>query len=287
VNPAEVHAPRNTMSLRALLHLLYERAGFNRWYPAMEGRRNQGVLHKYLCEAARGVRLKGVALDERLYVPEPFRTECKAEVGERRRRKLALLLSPEDAVQFKMAILIGEYNGSEATTFARRIVVKHMPDAPVYIENKAWERVERSYSAILQARDADVERKPHVMMAALIYAKCEHVYQADTLCMMLTTDQWIPLDGLHELPLIEALQREQRAFIKPLRFDAKGTTAFPSALLLDCGQAPMALHVLSKFSNGKERSSKEKDLTTKVGWPWVWRTETRMPPLPKAAVPRA
>jgi hypothetical protein len=40
------------MSLRALLHFLYERAGFNRWYPAMEGRRNQGVLHKYLCEAA-------------------------------------------------------------------------------------------------------------------------------------------------------------------------------------------------------------------------------------------
>ena len=63
---------------------------------------------------------------------------------------------------------------------------------------------------ILQARDADVARKPRVMMAALIYAKREHVYQVDTLSMMLTTDQWIPLDGLHELPLIEALQREHQ-----------------------------------------------------------------------------
>ena len=104
-DPAEVHAPRKRMSLRALLHFLYERAGFNRWYPAMEGRRNQGVLHKYLSEAARGVLLKGAMLDERLYVPEPFRAEFKEQIGERRRKKLALLMSHEDAVQFKMAIL--------------------------------------------------------------------------------------------------------------------------------------------------------------------------------------
>ena len=41
----EVAAPRRRMSLRALMHYLFERAGFNRWSPAMEGRRNQGVLH--------------------------------------------------------------------------------------------------------------------------------------------------------------------------------------------------------------------------------------------------
>lgn len=191
-DPAEAHAPCKRMSLRALLHFLYERAGLNRWYPAMEGRRNQGVLHKYLCEAARGVMVKGTSPDERLYVPEPFRAELKDEIGARRRKKLALLLSAEDAVQFKMAIIVGEYNGSEPTAFGRRIVVKHMPDAPLYIENKAWERVERSYAAVLQAREADVSRKPRVMIAALVYAKREHVYQVDRVSLMLTTDQWIP-----------------------------------------------------------------------------------------------
>ena len=35
------------------------------------------------------------------------------------------------------------------------------------------------------------------MMAAPIYAKREHVYQVDTLSMMLTTDSWIPLEGPH------------------------------------------------------------------------------------------
>jgi hypothetical protein len=45
--------------------------------------------------------------------------------------------------------------------------------------------------------------------------------------MMLTTDQWTPLDGLHELPLVEALQREQQAFIKPLKYDARTAAASP------------------------------------------------------------
>lgn len=282
-DPAEVHAPRKRMSLRALLHYLYERAGFNRWYPAMEGRRNQGVLHKYLSEAARGVLLKGVTLDDRLYVPEPFRAECKDQIGERRRKKLALLLSPEDAVQFKMAIIAGEYIGSEATNFGRRIIVKHMPDVPLYIESKAWERVERSYGAILQARDADVARKPHVMMAALIYAKREHVYQVDTLSMMLTTDQWIPLEGLHELPLLEALQREQRAFMKPLKYDARTSAAFPNVLLLDCGEVPLPLHVVSPFMDAKERALKEKAVAASGVSTWVWYTDQDMPRLPERA----
>ena len=279
IDPAEVHAPRKRMSLRALLHFLFERAGFNRWYPAMEGRRNQGVLHKYLSEAARGVTVKGASLDERLYVPEPFRVELKDEIGERRRKKLALLLSPEDAVQYKMAIIVGEYNGSEPRTFGRRIIVKHMPDVPLYIEPKAWERIERSYAAILQARDADVPRKPRVMIAALVYAKREHVYQVDTVSMMLTTDQWIPLDGLHELPLIESLQREQRAFMKPLKYDAKSAAAFPNALLLDCESGPVALHVVSAFADAKEKALKERVLA--IGQPhWIWHTDAEMPMFP-------
>ena len=279
IDPAEVHAPRKRMSLRALLHFLFERAGFNRWYPAMEGRRNQGVLHKYLSEAARGVMVKGASLDERLYVPEPFRVELKDEIGERRRKKLALLLSPEDAVQYKMAIIVGEYNGSEPTAAGRRSGGRHMPEVPLDIEKKGWGSGGPREARTPQARDADVPRKPRVMMAALVYAKREHIYQVDTVSMMLTTDQWIPLDGLHELPLIELLQREQRAFIKPMRYDARSAAGFPNVLLLDSGTVPMPLHVMSPLMEAKERSAKEKVL---AGLPaaWVWMTAKSMPALP-------
>lgn len=286
VDPAEVHAPRKRMSLRGLLHFLYETAGFNRWYPAMFDRRSQFVIHKYLTEAARGIQVKGGSLEERLYVPEPFKSERKDEIGERRRRKLSILMSPEDAVQFKMAIVIGEFVGSEATPFGRKIKVKHMPDVPLYIESKAWERVEKAYGPTLQARDADVERKPKALMAALIYAKREHLYQVDTLSLMMVSDQWIPLDGLYELPLIERLQAEGRTFLKPLKYDSKHGAAFPNVLLLDCGASPVPLHVVSAFAEPKERSAKEKALQAAGVSVWAWHTDKAMQELPPQAIAR-
>ncbi|WP_295638381.1 DUF1173 family protein [uncultured Methylibium sp.] len=279
-DPAAVNAPRKRMSLRAVLHFLYDRAGFNRWYPAMDGRRSQAVIRRYLLAAAQGVTLKGGTLEERLFVPEQFRAAEADEIGERRRRRLSMLLSPETDVQFKMAILIGQLSGVEATAYGRRLSVKHMPDAPLYIDNKAWARAERAYGPTLQAVDADVERKPRVVMAALIYAKREHIYQVESLSLMLTTDQWIPLEGLHELPLIEALQRQGRQFIKPLKYDVKSAAGFPNALLLDAGATPVALHVVSPFMDARERAAKESALRASGETAWTWMTDKGMPDLP-------
>lgn len=281
IDPPEVHASRKRMSLRALMHFLYERAGLNRWFPAMEGKRNQSVLHKYLSEAARGVWLKGATLHERLYVPEPFRAERREEIAERRRRKLAMLQMPDQDQRFAMAVVLGEFKDCEATGLAHRLMLRHLPDVPLHLDTKTWQRVVRQYGAILQARDADVLVRPRVMVAALIYARREGVYQIDTLSMMLVTDQWVPLEGLYELPLIERLQREQRAFIKPLRYDARSAAAFANVLLLDCEDAPLPLHVIGPFADARDRALKERAVRD-VGRSWIWRCGDAMPELPLA-----
>jgi len=115
---AEVSEPKRRMSLRALMHFLFERAGFNRWSPAMEGKRNQGVLHKYLLGAAEDVMVKGVALSERLYVPEAFNEATKAQAAQRRRDKLAVLRPHEG--QSPLAVVIGEFKASEVTALGRQ-----------------------------------------------------------------------------------------------------------------------------------------------------------------------
>lgn len=89
--PSEVGRTRRRMSLRALMHFLFERAGFNRWSPAMAGKRNQAVLHKYLMQAAEAIQVKGEPLSNRLYVPEAFNESAKAEQAERRRARLSVL----------------------------------------------------------------------------------------------------------------------------------------------------------------------------------------------------
>ena len=249
--PAEINAPRHRMSLRAVMHFLFERAGFNRWYPAMEGKRTQGVMHRYLLEAADGIQTKGVTLSERLYVPEQFHEERKTEIAERRRGKLAVLQSPEDDAQFKMALVLGEFKGTEASPLGRKVWIKHMPDAPLFIDSKAWERIERAYGGLLEAPDADTKTKQRVVICALIYAKREHTYQIDTASFMLTTDNWIPIEGIHEVDLIQALTEQKRRFMKPLRYDARSMAAYPNVLLLDTGAKPTPLHVVSPLMDSQ------------------------------------
>ncbi|MES2356605.1 MAG: DUF1173 family protein [Pseudomonadota bacterium] len=279
--PSEINAPRHRMSLRALLHFLWEKAGFNRWYPAMANKRSQGVIRKYLLEAADEVETKGIRLSERLYIPEPFNEERKTEIVERRREKLAVLHVSEDDAQYKMAIVIGEFKSVETSPYGRKILVKHMPDCPLLIETKTWERAERTFGSMLEARDADAPGKLRIVLCALIYAKRQYTYQIDAITFMLVTENWIPVDGMYELPLIQTLTDQSRRFMKPLRYDAKSAAHHPNLLLLDTGDKPVQLHIVSGFMEPKERVAKEKALKTQDGNSWVWYTDKEMPELPK------
>ena len=281
---AEVGIPRRRMSLRALMHFLFERAGFNRWSPAMAGKRKQGVIHKYLLEAAEDIMVKGVPLAERLYVPESFSEAAKAEVAERRREKLAVL-RPRDG-QIPLALMIGEFKASEATAQGRRVWLRHMPDVPLLIAGRTWERIERVFAPLFEARDADTGHPVRLIMAALIRARREYTYEIDAVSLMLTSEHWIPIEGVHELPLISALVAEHRRFIKPLRYDARNADAFPNALLLDAGPVPVPLHVVSTFMEPKARAVKEKAISSNNPSIWAWWTDQPMPAFAVVAADR-
>jgi hypothetical protein len=280
--PGEVAVPRRRMTLRAVLHFLFEQAGFNRWTPAMAGKRNQGVLCKYLLEAAADIEVKGKSLAERLYVPEPFSESAKADIAQRRHAKLAVL-QPHDG-QAPLALVIGEFKACERGERDCRIWIRHMPDAPLLMDARAWDRLARIYAAMLEARDADTGHPVRLIMAALIRARREFTYEIDAASLMLLSEQWIPVEGVHELPLIDSLIAQKRRFLKPLRYDAKAAAAFPNALLLDCGATPVPLHLISEFMSPKDRSLKEKVIQTdSKSMVWTWHTAHPLPPLPDIA----
>lgn len=157
-----------------------------------------------------------------------------------------------------------------------------MPDAPLLMPGKTWDRLERHYAALFEARDADTGRPVRLMMAALIRARREHTYEIDAASLMLTSEHWIPIEGVHELSLIHALIEQRRRFVKPLRYDAKSAAAFPNALLLDVGAVPIALHVVSAFIDPKEQRAKERAVADSAAATWAWSTATQMPPFPQA-----
>ena len=119
-------------------------------------------------------------------------------------------------------------------------------------------------------------------MAALIRARREYTYEIDAASLMLTSEHWIPVDGVHELPLVDALVAQQRRFVKPLRYDARSAAPFPNALLLDAGSGPVSLHVLSAFMDHRERAAKEKAIAAVGPEAWVWSTDQPMPSLKSA-----
>ena len=171
------------------------------------------------------------------------------------------------------------------TPLGRRVWIKHMPDAPLLMAAKAWERIERVFAPLLEARDADGGQKVRLMLVALIRARREHTYEIDVASLMLTSEHWIPVEGIHELPLVQALVDQQRRFVKPLRYDARNAASFPNALLLDAGDSPVPLHVVSAYLDPKEQAAKALALKSGDDTQWIWRTSESMPKLPARARP--
>ncbi|MRV70611.1 DUF1173 family protein [Duganella sp. FT92W] len=277
---AEVNAPKCRMSLRALAQYLFHRAGFNRWTPAMAGKRHQGVIEKYLMGAACEIRLKGASLADRLYVPEPFNDQAKAAIAERRREKLAALCKSDECGGYNMALIIGEFKSAEVSAIGVRLWIKHMPDMPLLLDAKTWNRFTKNFGWMLELRSARPEAQLRVLFAGVVYARQEHTFHIDTATLMLASANWVPLDGAHEIDVVQRLTLDARRFIKPLRFDANSGVALPNFLLLDTGPVPTALHIASDFMGKEERKAKEKCIAAGGDADWSWLSGTPMPPFP-------
>ncbi len=184
-----------------------------------------------------------------------------------------------------MMIAIGELKELRATALGYELVLKHLPDCAFMLDHKAGERAKRAFEAELLAWSAGQVK---LIAACLFYAKREHLYQIESLTLMMTSSQWIPLDHACEKDLVDKLVAEQRAFLKPLRYEAKHAGRFPNFLLLDAGERPVALDILSPFLTDQDRAAKARAIAARSpnGWAWDTAQEALVPDLPpQAAAP--
>ena len=281
----EVAVARKQLSLRGLLHCLWQRAGFNRWYPRMQGKRSYWVLRKFLLQASENVETKGLRLAERVFIPEYFSRDHAAEIAERRDQALSILLSPDRDLHFKMMIALGELKAFNEATFGYHLYFKHLPDCAFLLEKAAGVRTTRAFESTLQAWSAGQVK---LIASCLFYAKRERSYQIDTLTLMMTSDEWIPLEHAYEKDLVDKLVHQQRTFIKPLRYEAKYASHFPNLQLLDVGAQPVALDILSAFLTPQERIAKASGMAERRAGGWVWDTAQHavVPELPPKVVHR-
>ena len=238
--PAAVKADPTKLTIRSLLHFLYEEAGLNRWTPNMEGKRSWFVIRKYLLEAAQNKVARKSPLGEALLIPEQFSLDHKDEIVARRRQFLAKL--KKQGSKQPMGILIGEVKAIEEARFGHKMIVKHMPDTPVYMGEDVFKRINKAFSTELAFFYEN--ESIHLLTICTFLISASGSPQVDTISFMAVDRNWLPFENIEELELLERLCSDRRHFIKGLRYNLGTSDVIASVLLTDTEGKPTAVYLV-------------------------------------------
>lgn len=241
-----VKADPTKMTIRSLLHYLYEEAGLNRWTPAMEGKRNWFVVRKHLCQAAANKETRKNPLSDFLLIPETFRLDSKDEIMARRRQFMSKL-KPQGK-KSPLGILIGEVKEFGDARFGHKMLIKHMPDCPFYFGEDIYKRLNKSFSTEIATFQQD--ESVHLLVICTFLLSPSGHPQIDTLSFMLVDRNWIPIENAEEAELVSWLVEHKRQFIKGLRYNLVSGDVIASALVTDRQEGgPTAVYIVPADAN--------------------------------------
>ncbi|WP_423383567.1 DUF1173 domain-containing protein [Burkholderia sp. LMG 32019] len=235
-----IKAETSKLTIRSLLHYLWDEAHLTHWHPAMEGKRSWATVHKYLLRAAQGKFTKGLHLPSSLYVPEPYYVDRKHEIEQRRS---ALLASAEKSNRpgKKLFIAIGEIKVVEAARYGHKIELKQAPDFFFMMSSDLNKRL-KVFAAEKSLWNAFPEI--HLVMIATFSVDSAGVADLEEMALMVTNEQWIPFSNVEEKRLLESLIKGRRRFVKGLRYNLPATRPLASVILNDTEDKHTAVYMV-------------------------------------------
>lgn len=244
-----VKSDGNKLTLRGTLHYLWEQAGFNRWSPAMEGKRSWAVIRKYLLLAAENKIAKAGALAERLYIPEPFSADKKSEIAYRRAARLAKAAAPAKET-LQLMIVIGEVAEIGKARFGFKIRFKHVPDCDFMMNEELHKRLQNRFASELSLWNSNADNGAHLMAIATVGIGSTGVPSFEEIALMVVSGSWVPFENQFDLVLLGMLSEKKRRYVKGLRYNLTSTTPLAAAVLSDTDPLPTALYVLPPGASG-------------------------------------
>ncbi|MCP5272060.1 MAG: DUF1173 domain-containing protein [Burkholderiaceae bacterium] len=264
------------LSMRALLHYLWDQAELTRWHPGFAGKRTWATVRRHLLEAAEHMLARGEALRARLYVPEPFSIAEREAINARRLAQWQHAAGGPGKAQHLM-LLIGEVKEIVPARYGFKARVKHMPDQAFAINEQLYRRLGRRFEPELALWGASDDI--HMVMIATFGVGRASVPAIQELCLMPVTRQWLPVADGFEKQLLDRLVGESRSFVKCLHYNLGRGDWIASAVLTDCeGSAPM----LFIGPAGVDEVATDPGAGAPYdGQVWAWcRSAEPMPPLP-------
>jgi len=226
-------APR--LSLKSLLHYLWDQAQLTRWHPAFQGRRNWPTVRWHLLQAAEGMLASTSSLSDVLYLPEAFSVDKQLEIDARRTAAWRTATEHIGGHQ-QLLLLIGEAKRIEPARHGHRMLIKHIPDAAFWLDEGLFGALTRRFGPELSLWGAsDAVR---MMTAATFAISPAGLPRVAELCLMPVTHQWLPIESFQELRLIARLVAGGRAFVKTLRYNLSRSERIASVALTDRGSTP-------------------------------------------------
>lgn len=267
-----VSADGARLSMRAVLHYLWQEADLATWSPAMAGKRNWRVVSWYLRQAAQGKFTKGKPLLGRLYIPEPFQADRKAELSARRIAAWAPARTVGRTTQFM--ILIGELKAIEAARFGHKLVIKHLPDAPLMLDDELHRRFLKRFADELEMWQAD--EQGHLIVIATFSVGRAGLASVQELSVAMTDEHWLPYESEADKLLLDSAISARRRFTKSLRYNLGADRPMASLVFTDT-EIPAAAYLLAS----EDSRDVIEDLRASTGTDmWAWVVGNEMPPFP-------
>ncbi|UOK73389.1 DUF1173 domain-containing protein [Ancylobacter polymorphus] len=278
IDAGAVKTDGSRLSLRALLHYLWEQAEFNRWRPAMTGRRNWAVLRKFLLEAAEGKTAKGKTLPDVLFIPEMFDADRDAAIAQRRETFLSRAMKAEGNRR-SLAMLIGEVKEIAPARFGHRVVIKHLPRFPFMLNEDAHRRINAVFASELALWNATADS--HLIAIATFGIDAAGIASIESIALMVVTDRWLPFENRYEAALIDALAKRGASFVKSLRYNLPAAHPMACVVLRQDGAAPLGMYIVPDGA-GTDYREKLDELIAESGIAsWTWNIgDGAMPELP-------
>ena len=263
------------LSLRGLLHYLWDQADLTRWQPGFAGKRTWSTVRKHLLLAAENKIARGDSLRARLYIPEVFSVDQRDAINAKRMAQWSQAIAAPGKPQHLM-LLIAEVKEIVPARYGFRAVVKHVPDQAFALDEQRYRRLGRRFASALALWGAadDV----HMVMIATFSVAAAGIPNIVELSLMPVTRHWLPVEDGFEKQLIERLVADGRSFVKGLRYNLGAGTTLANATLTDCkGSAPLLFVVHA----GIEDSGRYLQVCDPLVPVWLWNPSSEaMPALP-------
>ena len=254
------------LTLRGLLHYLWEEAGLNSWSPAMEGKRSWYVVRRELLAAAAAKSVKGHALGGKLFIPEQFAVERKQEIE----RKQAEAFAPLYAVgkRQELMVLVGEVKAVNTARYGFKVVIKHLPHLAFNLDEQIGRRMEKRFKNELALWNADPST--HLMIVATFGVGPAGMMAINEMSFLLANSSWLPVDDLYDQQLLSSLAGDGRRFRRCLRYNLASDRPVAVAVVTDTRPRPVAMYVVVP-GVGDDYVAALQDMLDHSEFPaWIW-----------------